>query len=189
MEIYRKKLLLKLIRQCKASNISIANLLEQNSNFNLQKQIESYFSLSKEIEQKKKQLQKQLLQMQTMDKSLKNKFSKIEKYMAQYDISQKRVHTWVARLRTVAKYKRIQPDYKDMWGEALTKVNQATRKVLQSILTANVEVKKSATKIQLELLEQGLLDIVKGLIQKFGKLFTKISQFSKISKNLPKISS
>jgi hypothetical protein len=72
-----------------------------------------------------------------MDKSLATRFKKIQTYMESNEISEKKVNDWVARLNTVAKYKRITPDYKQMWSEALKKVNEATRRVLEQIKIAN----------------------------------------------------
>lgn len=105
--------------------------------------------------------------------------------MDQHKIYQKKVNSWVARLKTVAKYKRVQPDYKQMWTEALKKVNDATRNVLQGISDANVQMKKSATKIQLQLVQQSVMDIIKSIFSKFARLFQSFSVYNKLATKLP----
>jgi hypothetical protein len=47
-----------------------------------------------------------------MDKSLSTRFKKIQATMEQNNISEKKIEKWVARLATVAKYKRVSADYK-----------------------------------------------------------------------------
>ena len=102
-------------------------------------------------------------------------------------IQEKKVKKWIAKLKTVAKFDRIQPNYKSLWAEALKKVNEATRRVMGELEKAQVDTKKAATKIKLELVEEGIVDIFKSLWNKFKGLFKAFDSYKKISNDLPNL--
>lgn len=167
--------------------IKLKNLLLQSQDYNLDQDIETYFTIQKQLQAKRALIQQQLDQLEAMDKSLSTRVKKIQDYMEKNQVSQRRVKQWVARLSTVAKYKRVAPDYKQMWGEALKKVNEATRRVLEQIKIANEQAKRAATKIELQLVEEGIMDIVKNLFSKFVGLFKAFDSYEKVSNSLPQI--
>lgn len=176
----RKILLNYLLKEYKQS-------LRQKSDDQLANDIQSYFRMQKQLQDKRSLIQDQINQIQAMDKSLATRFKKIQTYMESNEISEKKVNDWVARLNTVAKYKRITPDYKQMWSEALKKVNEATRRVLEQIKIANEQTKRAATKIELELVEENVFDVIKSLFTKFVRLFKAFDNYKRVSDSLPRI--
>lgn len=179
--IREKKILLNyLLKQYKQS-------LKQSSDDELENDIKEYFRLQKQYQTKRALIQQKLDELEALNKSLKDKFEKIQNYMEENNISQKKVKNWVARLVVVIKYKRVSADYKQIWGEALKKVNKATRRVLQQIKIANEQAKRAATKIELQLVEENILDIVKSLYTKFAGLFKALNDYKRVSNSLPKL--
>lgn len=151
-------------------------------------EIEQYFQNQKELETKRKAIENQLTELSAIEKSLKVRVKKIQSYMEDNKIDERKVNNWVAKLKEVAKYKKIQPDYKDLWLEALKKVNEVTRRVMEKLELAQVETKKAATQIELELMEEGIMDILKGMWNKLTSLFSTFKEYNQIASKLPKLS-
>jgi len=55
---------------------------------------------------------------------------------------QLRVDNIVAEIMEVLKFKRIEPGWKGLWAQALEKVNDATRKILEELVEAEKEAKR-----------------------------------------------
>ena len=137
-------------------------IFEISTEKELEKEIEKYFTVQKELEEKNKAIEDRIAEIKKMKKDVSSKFSIIEKYMKEHNIQEKKVKSWVARLRIVAAYKRVQPSYKTNWLTLLQQVNAAHRNVMQNVEDAEVATKRAETKIELELQSEGIGDILKG---------------------------
>jgi len=95
--------------------IILANLIKEiKTEAELDSEIELYFKTKAELDKKKREIEEQLKEIKNIEKSLKNKFSKVQNYMEEHKINEKKVNKWVARLKEVAAYKRVAPDYKEL---------------------------------------------------------------------------
>lgn len=153
----------------------------------LEQEIESYGFMQETIEKEQEQIQKALDKIKKMEKENKKRFKDIEKYMKRFNVDEKKVSKWVAKLEETLKYKTVRPDYKDLWSETMKKVNAATQKVMNELKEAQLDVKRTKTQIRLNIQQEGVGDIIKKLFKKLKDLFSAFSLFNKITKRLPKI--
>jgi len=73
-----------------------------------------------------------------------------------------------------------------LWEEAISKVNTQTKRVLEDLMNAQLELKKNEKKIELTI-EFSLKDILKSIVNKFKALFNSITGYEKVVKKLPQI--
>ena len=199
------------ITESKLRSVIRSILVEVKSDAEMQKAIEEYQSMMEEIDSLTASISETLNSIKTKDKDAKAIFKKMEKFMEtkvteNFESARVTTDKWVATLQREAKYKRIAPDYKEVYEEALTKLNAQTRAVVEAITEANVKAKEAATVDNLYIKAIGeskksrlteanpltaVLNKLKSWQTKFTALvqrvFTNITKFEKIAERLPPI--
>ena len=153
----------------------------------LESEIKNYTDTQVKIDQERAKIQLALDSIDSMETSNKTRFRDMEKYMKRFSVDQKKVDGWVAKLTESLKYSTPRPDYKKLWLETLTKVNTATKNVMNSLKESQMEFKKTEKQIKLDIQQEGIVDIFKTLFSKPKKLFSSFNLFNKLSNKLPKI--
>ena len=156
------------------------------SDKDLENEIRTYMNNKKSLDKLKAEYEKVINDITQQQKSLDIMFKEIKKYMERFNISEKIIDNWIAKLEEKLKYKKITPDYKTLWEEAIKKVNAQTKKVLDQLMDANKELKKNEKKLELTI-ELSIKDIVKSIYEKIKGWFNSIVNYEKIAKSLPKI--
>lgn len=182
MDRNKKRRLIFLLKQYK-------QYINQSNTADIQKEIQNYVNLMKQVDEMTSSIQDVLDEIKTLQKSARSSFRKVQKQMEQFDKDRVVADKWVASLKEVARYKRIQADYKEIYETSLTKVNTATRNVLIGLKEANEDAKRAMTKIELEIIEQGVFDIIKNMLSKFGRFIKSMFLFKRTVNSLPKIRS
>ena len=162
-------------------------LLEIETEQELEQEIESYVTLDDKIKIKQAQIQSVLDEIESMSSENTKRFREIDKHMKRFNIENKTVKSWVAKMSEKLKYKVVRPDFKKLWLEALTKVNQATKNVMLSLENTQLELKRKETIKVLSIKQEGVFDSLKSLWNKFKTLISSFKSFSKIANKLPKI--
>ena len=157
----------------------------------LMSEIKLFQTNQEKIEAIEKEIKPQLDQLKALDKENKTRFKEIQKFMQRFKIRNKQVGKIIATLEEKLKYKVPRPDYKAAWTEALTKVNAATRAVLDAVIEAQMELKRKATQdvltIKSENLDEGLRNGLKLLMNKIKNLFISFGNYFKVTQKLPKV--
>lgn len=149
--------------------------------------IKEYTTMQSKIDEEQQKIQNIIDSISNMEKENKSRFKDIETYMKRFNIDEKRVDSWLAKLEESLKYKVPRPDYKELWLNALDKVNEATKRVMEELKNAQLEFKKSEKEIKLNIKQEGIGDIFKTLFLKIKKLFLSFNLFNRAANKLPKI--
>lgn len=152
----------------------------------ISKQIEEFKSNEQRIEEINESIKDSLDKLKELQTSNKNLLKRIKSGMSTLELKVVKASKWVAKLETVAKYKRPTPNYSELWKEALGKVNKETRAVLVAAKDTQLELKGKETKQQLTI-ESGISDFWRNLVNKFKNLFSAIKNFSRTVDELPEI--
>jgi hypothetical protein len=104
--------------------------------------------------------------------------AKIESMLVTADEKEKIAGDWAVKLETVAKYKKIQPAYKELWEESLTKVNSAIKNVLMEFERLHKESKSAETKNQLSIgpIKENTGSPLSGLVKAYSELIKSINE-------------
>lgn len=169
--------------------IKLKSLLEViQDDVELENEISEYGKLTDEVEKKYKSIQSVLDEIGKIDNEAKTKYKEINKYMERFRKDEVKSGKWVALLEEKLKYKVVRPDYKELWNNALTKVNSATKKVLNELMNIQKEVKsKEMTNVFSITKNESVFSFLKNLWKRFTSLFKSIDVFSKTVNKLPKI--
>ena len=164
----------------------ILNEIESDKELDIQ--ITEYGSNSDELEKLKKSVQETLDKIENIEKTNKKKFSEIQKFMVRFDKSKRIADMWTANLKKTLKFKVVRADYKDLWLTSLTKVNEATKKVMQDLEDTQKRLKSKEMKDVLSIAKtEGVLDSLKGFWTKLKSLVQSFTRYDKVISSLPKI--
>lgn len=152
----------------------------------ISQEIEEFKKNEQKIQELKESIKKSLDEIKKYETANKSLFKRIESGMSAMKLKIVKASEWVAKLETVAKYKRITPNYKGLWEEALTKVTKNTRALLVSMQNTQKELKSQETKQQLTI-EGGFSDYWRGLLSSLKNMFFSIKNFNKSVEELPEI--
>ena len=130
-----KNLIKKIIRE----ELEDSGLTEES----LEQSIKEYFKLQKELEALEIQLEPLLKSKKSADAQQTRILNAVQMWMEINKKDNVIVKNWVIKLSQVLKFKKPTPSYKDLWEDALRKVNKATQDVLNGHLKAHLEFKKS----------------------------------------------
>ena len=163
---------------------------ELDSEDGLKAEIEAYKKGSKEIEELQKSIEDVLkkIKAKTSEEAARQKL--IIKYMSDFKINKVQADKWVATLETVKANQYPSVSYKEVYEQALSKLNEATVKVIKKIEADHLMVKAQATKPELKITDIEENVISKGVdwvISKFKGLFLAIKDYNKTVKELPKL--
>ena len=166
----------------------IQKLNEIETEKELDKEIVTYQELSTQIKKKRDEIQVILDDIGSMEKENKKRFRELQKFMESFKIDERKVDLWIAKISEMLKYKVLRPDYMTLWKNAITKVNPATRNVLENLERTQLELKAVETKKVLSIEASGnAISILKKLWSNIKSLFTSFKAFNKIANKLPKI--
>jgi len=164
---------------------------EISSEEELKKEIESYKKNSSEIEKLQKSIKETLDSISLKSKEEENRLKSIVQYMQNFDVTKVEADEWVATLETVPKYKYPSASYKDLWLEAMSKLNLATQKILKQFESAHLDTKRKETKPEFkisDIKENNILNKgINYILSKFKNLFYSIKNFNNVVKDLPKL--
>ncbi len=166
--------------------VSLVQMLNEiQSEEELEKEISNWKALQETINAKQSEIQSILDELKKMNDENSSRFKEVEKFMIRFNIKSKKVNNWIAEIKTELKYKVVRPDYKELWESAMTKVNEATKSVLQNLLNIQKDIKSKEVKNQLTI--EGLGSIVKNLFNNIKNWILSINKFDKVTDNLPKV--
>lgn len=169
--------------------ISLKQLILQEVDVEqLDKMIADYFKLQKDLEKFRDDNRQIIKKLAEKDKKLSTVRKSMEKYMIENQVEERKVNKWVVTLKKIAKFKRITPDYKQLYLQALTKVNLATRNILNGLMESHKQGKKAQTKWDMQTtVQQGVFDVFKAFFTKLKTLFGAFNNYKKVASSLPKI--
>jgi len=169
------------------------SLDEISSQDDLSKEIAEYKKNSEEVKKLEASIADTLKKIKDISKGEDTRLKQIINYMQDFKVKQVKADKWVASLEEVAKYSRPQPSYKELWEEALGKLNAKTVDVMKQLEHAQVAEKSKETKpeFKVEPLKENLLDLAKKgmkfVTDKIKGLLTTIKGYKDVVDGLPVI--
>lgn len=124
-------------------------LQEISSKEELSKEISEYKKNSAKITELQKSIEDVLKNIKSQSDEENKRLKLIIKYMDDFKINQAEGDDWVAELENVPKYKYPSASYKELWEEAMSKLNEATKKVLKQLENTQLDIKRKATEPKL----------------------------------------
>lgn len=171
------------------------SLDEISSQDELSKEIAEYNKNSAELKKLEASIADTLKKIKDISKGEDTRLKQIINYMQDFKVKQVKADKWVASLEEVAKYSRPQPSYKELWEEALTKLNKSTVEVMKKLEHAQVSEKAKETKpeFKIEPLKENLLDLAKKginfVVDKIKGLLGTVRKYKDVVDGLPVIKS
>lgn len=162
-------------------------LTEIESEAELQKEISEMKKNLKEVDELQKSIEKTVAIIKAKSALEKKREDQIIQFMKQMKISSTKADNWLAKLEEVLKYKKITPDYKDLWETALSKFNTVTENALQRMFEEHKAMKAKEMKTVLTIEDFDLTAILTGLWNRFTKIFKGVFDFKKAVDVLPTI--
>lgn len=149
-------------------------------------QIDEYKTIMEEAESRQAEIQAELDAIAELRKRAGKQYELIIDNMKLFGVAQIKSDKWVAKLDTELKHKRIAPEYKLLYNNLLSKVNEELKMISKKEMLTMKELKMKETKDVLRI-EEGLFDKVKKLWKSFTGLFKSYKSFAKTVAKLPKI--
>lgn len=115
----------------------------------LSKEISEYKKNSAKIDELKKSIENVLKQIKSGEDEEKKRLALIVKFMQDFNVKKAEGDDWVAELEQIPAFKYPSASYKELWEEAMSKLNEATKKVLKGFENAQLDAKRKQTKPEL----------------------------------------
>lgn len=115
----------------------------------LSKEISEYKKNSAKIDELKKSIENVLKQIKSGEDEEKKRLALIVKFMQDFNVKKAEGDDWVAELEQIPAFKYPSASYKELWEEAMSKLNEATKKVLKGFENAQLDTKRKQTKPEL----------------------------------------
>lgn len=163
-----KARLLEIIKEEVEKNFLQEETLEQESKDEFQQQVEEWIQLNKEMESIKQKIKVMVAKSDELEKKLLPVVKEMEGQRAIVNDS-------------IVKFKErniTSPSYKSMFEVALTKVNEATKRIL---LEVQEQFTKRSTKQSLELDEGKFIDFLKSLWNNINIFKKSVSDLQKVA--------
>ena len=143
---------------------------------------EKVSKLQKEIEEKVGDL---LTQKEHLEKGAKDSLKQIEKMMIVLSVIEIKNDGLVAKISEELKYKVVRANFQDLWETGLTKVNEATEKILRDLKVTQEELKSKETEKRFSIKEEGIMGgIMLWLKSMINKLKDSMDSFKTASDEL-----
>jgi hypothetical protein len=153
----------------------------------LKKEIELYKNNSKVIEDLQASIEDTLKTIKAKNSEENQRLKFIIKYMEDFKVSKVEGDSWVASLEEVAMYKYPSIGYKEVYEAALSKLNDATKKVLKQVESEHLAGKRQMKKKELVIKENLIDKGVNWLLNKWKGLLLSMKSYKSVVKALPSI--
>jgi thioester reductase-like protein len=173
-------------------------LSEITSSDELRNKVTEYLRLSKEANDLTATIKETLSLIDKKEKSASKILKEVDRYMTDFNVTLLEADDWVAEIKDQLKYKNAVLAYKELWEEALTKLNAQTKKVLDEMAAAQLENKAKETikklyitPIDKDLNEESVVSTLaatlKGLVKRILTVAKGFKEYKSVVKSLPKI--
>jgi len=156
--------------------------------------IVEYGRLTDEIAAKLASIQDTLDSIKALEKQSSSSLKNIERYVVDFQKTKVVADKWVLNVQNELKYKRLAPQYKELWEEALSKLNPATKAVLEKLKEAHLDAKSKETidKISISKVDEAsfmdnVISVAKSFLSKLVSFIPVTKQYKQVVNNLPKV--